>query len=106
LRPTTHCCDDHHPGSHQFPRSVRTPSTSVARISARRLRSADHGRIPVPSTLKGHVVFRSLDDAVRFMTGYQPFMRESVLHRLEIGERDAANAFREWVEMEDLIESD
>jgi hypothetical protein len=36
-------------------------------------------------------------------------MRESVLHRLEgaadeIGERDAAGAFREWVEMEDLIE--
>jgi hypothetical protein len=68
-----------------------------------------------PLTLKGHVVIHSLDDAVRFMTGYhqarQPFMRESVMHRLEgaadeIGERDAANAFREWVEMEDLIESD
>jgi hypothetical protein len=68
-----------------------------------------------PLTLKGHVVIRSLDDAVRFMTGYrqarQPFMRESVLHRLEgaadeIRERDAANAFIEWVEMEDLIEND
>jgi hypothetical protein len=68
-----------------------------------------------PLTLKGHVVVRSLDDAVRFMTSYhqarQPFMRESVLHRLEgaageMGEREAANAFREWVEMEDLIESD
>lgn len=67
-----------------------------------------------PLTLKGHVVVRSLDDAVRFMTGYhqarQPFMRESVLHRLEgagdgIGEREAANAFREWVALEDLIES-
>jgi hypothetical protein len=34
-----------------------------------------------------------------------------VLHRLEgaadeIRERDAANAFIEWVEMEDLIEND
>ena len=69
----------------------------------------------LPLTLKGHVVVRSLDDAVRFMTGHrqvrQPFMRESVLHRLEgaadvIGERDAAAAFLEWVEMEGLIESD
>jgi hypothetical protein len=66
-----------------------------------------------PLTLKDHFVVRNLDDAVRFMTGYrrarQPFMRESVLHRLEgaadeIGERDAADAFREWVEMEDVIE--
>ena len=68
-----------------------------------------------PLTLKGHVVVRSLDDAVRFMTGYrqarQPLMRERVLHQLEgavdeIEERYAAAAFREWVEMEDLIESD
>jgi hypothetical protein len=68
-----------------------------------------------PLTLKGHVVVRSLDDAVRFMTGCrqarQPFMRERVLHQLEgavdeIEERYAANAFREWVENEDLIESD
>ena len=68
-----------------------------------------------PLMLKGHVVVRSLDDAVRFITGYRqprhPFMRERVLHQLEgapgdLEERYAADAFLEWVRMEDLIEGD
>jgi DNA primase catalytic subunit len=66
-----------------------------------------------PLTLKDHFVVRSLDDARRFIVDYhqarRPEMQTSVLHRLEgavdeIGERDGANAFPEWVEMEDLIQ--
>lgn len=58
-----------------------------------------------PLTLKGNIVVRNLDDAVRFMVGYQgarrPVLQKSVLHRLEgaVGEaeeRDAGYAFRGW----------
>jgi hypothetical protein len=65
-----------------------------------------------PLTLKGNIVVRNLDDAVRFMAGYRearrPALHRSVLHRLEgaVGEaeeRDAGNAFRGWAEVERLI---
>jgi hypothetical protein len=40
-----------------------------------------------PLTLKGNIVVRNLDDAVRFMIGYRealrPEFQTSVLHRLE-----------------------
>jgi hypothetical protein len=69
-------------------------------------------RFDPPLTLKGNVVVRNLDDAVRFMIGYRearrPPLQTSVLHRLEgaageAEERDAGNAFRGWVEAEQLI---
>jgi hypothetical protein len=65
-----------------------------------------------PLTLKGNVVVRNLDDAVRFMVSYQearrPALYGSVLHRLEgaVGEadeRDAGYAFRGWADVERLI---
>jgi hypothetical protein len=65
-----------------------------------------------PLTLKGNIVVRNLDDAVRFMVGYQearrPALHRSVLHRLEgavdeAEERDAGYAFRGWAEAERLI---
>lgn len=65
-----------------------------------------------PLTLKGNVVVRNLDDAVRFMAGYRearrPVLQRSVLHLLEgaVGEadeRDAGYAFRGWAEVEWLI---
>jgi hypothetical protein len=64
-----------------------------------------------PLTLKGNIVVRNLDDAVRFMVAYRearrPALHRSVLHRLEgaVGEadeRDAGYAFRRWVEAERL----
>ena len=40
-----------------------------------------------PLTLKGNVVVRNLDDAVRFMVGYRdsrrPDFQTSILHRIE-----------------------
>jgi hypothetical protein len=63
-------------------------------------------------TLKGDVVARNLDDAVRFMIGYQeplrPEFQTSVLHRLEgaAGEAEephAGDAFRGWAKAENLI---
>ena len=69
-------------------------------------------RFDPPLTLKGNIVVRSLDDAVRFMTGYRearrPELLTSVLHRLEEAageaeERAAGDAFRDWAEGEDLI---
>jgi hypothetical protein len=65
-----------------------------------------------PLTLKGNVVVRNLDDAVRFMVGYRearrPELQTSVLHRLEgaageAEERGAGDAFLDWVEAEGLI---
>ena len=65
-----------------------------------------------PLTLNGNIVVRNLDDAARFMVGYQqsrrPALQSSVLRRLEgaIGEaeeRDAGYAFRGWAEVERLI---
>jgi hypothetical protein len=69
-------------------------------------------RFDPPLTLKGNVVVRSLDDAVRFMVGYRegrrPELQTSVLHRLEgaageVDERGAGDAFLDWVEAEGLI---
>ena len=69
-------------------------------------------RFNPPLTLKGNIVIHNLDDAVRFMIGYRearrPALQTSVLHRLEgaageVDEREAANAFLDWVEEEHLI---
>jgi hypothetical protein len=69
-------------------------------------------RFDPPLTLKGNIVVRNLDDAARFMIGYQevrrPGLQTSVLHRLEGAagekeERDAGYAFRGWAEAEGLI---
>jgi hypothetical protein len=65
-----------------------------------------------PLTLKGNIVVRNLDDAVRFMIGYRearrPELHTSVLHRIEgaageAEERGAGAAFRGWAEAENLI---
>jgi hypothetical protein len=65
-----------------------------------------------PLTLKGNIVVRNLDDAVRFMVGYRearrPELQTSVLHRLEgaageAEERGAGDAFLDWVEAEGII---
>jgi hypothetical protein len=69
-------------------------------------------RFDPPLTLKGDVVVRNLDDAVRFMIGYRkarrPALQTSVLYRLEgaageADERHAGDAFRGWAEAEGLI---
>jgi hypothetical protein len=69
-------------------------------------------RFDPPLTLKGNVVVRNLDDAVRFMIGYRearrPALQTSVLYRLEgaAGEEEehhAGHAFRGWAEGESLI---
>jgi hypothetical protein len=69
-------------------------------------------RFDPPLTLKGNIVVRNLDDAVRFIIGYReahrPELQTSVLHRLEgaAGEaekRDAGYAFRGWAEADGLI---
>ena len=69
-------------------------------------------RFDPPLTLKGKVVVRNLDDAVRFMIGYRearrPALQTSVLYRLEgaageTEERHAGYTFRSWAEAEGLI---
>jgi hypothetical protein len=69
-------------------------------------------RFDPPLTLKGNIVVRNLDDAVRFVIGYRearrPELQTSVLHRLEgaageAEERGAGDAFLDWVEAEGLI---
>jgi hypothetical protein len=69
-------------------------------------------RFDPPLTLKGNIVVRNLDDAVRFMIGYRearrPALQTSVLYRLEgavgeVDERHAGYAFRGWAEAEGLI---
>ena len=69
-------------------------------------------RFDPPLTLKGNIVVRNLDEAVRFIIGYReahrPELRTSVLHRLEgaageAEERAAGDAFRSWAEAEHLI---
>jgi hypothetical protein len=69
-------------------------------------------RFDPPLTLKGNIVVRNLDDAVRFMIGYRearrPELQTSVLYRLEgaageLDERHAGYAFRSWAEAEGLI---
>ena len=68
-------------------------------------------RFDPPLTLKGNIVVRNLDDAVRFMIGYleahRPALQTSVLHRVEgaageAEERHAGYAFRGWAEAEGL----
>ena len=68
-------------------------------------------RFDPPLTLKGNIVIRDLDDAIRFMIGYRearrPELQTSVLHRLEgaageAEERDAGDAC-DWAEAEGLI---
>jgi hypothetical protein len=55
-------------------------------------------RFNPPLTLKGNIVVRNLDDAVRFMIGYRearrPALQTSVLYRLEgaVGEVDERHA--------------
>ena len=65
-------------------------------------------RFDPPLTLKGNIVVRNLDDAVRFMTGYRearrPALQTSVLYSLEGAagkseERHAGDAFRGWAEV-------
>jgi hypothetical protein len=69
-------------------------------------------RFDPPLILRGGIVIRNLDDAVRFMVAYhdarRPGLRRSVLHRLEgaaseTEERAAGYAFRGWAEVEQLI---
>jgi hypothetical protein len=64
-----------------------------------------------PLRLAGDVTVRTLDDAAAFTRTYktaqQPMVRDGVLHRLEGAsspeeERNAANAFRAWVEEEGI----
>jgi hypothetical protein len=65
-----------------------------------------------PLTLRGHVVVRSLDDAVRFILAYKDAKQSAKQRRLlyhlegaigEAEERDIAYAFREWAEAENLF---
>ena len=69
-------------------------------------------RFDPPLTLKGDIVVRNLDDAVRFMIGYRKARRPElrrvcciVLEGLtgKAEEREAGNAFLEWAEAEHLI---
>ena len=69
-------------------------------------------RFDPPLTLKGNIVVRNLDNAVRFMIGYReahrPALQTSVRHRVEgaageAEERHAGHAFRGWAEAEGLI---
>jgi hypothetical protein len=64
-----------------------------------------------PLRLAGNVTVRTLDDAATFIRNYktsrQPMVRDGVLRRLEAAssleeERNAANAFRAWVEEEGI----
>src|SRR5215469_7960680 len=66
-----------------------------------------------PLTLKGNAIVRTLDDAADYLRAYRyarkPLMQENVLRRLERADsleeqRDAANAFRGWVEAEGLLQ--
>ena len=58
------------------------------------------------------MLIHSLDEAADFVRAYKgarrPMTQDGVLHRLEAAstaeqERDAANAFRWWVESEELV---
>ena len=67
-------------------------------------------RFDPPLTLKGNIVVRNLDDAVRFTIGYRearrPALQTSVFYRLEGAagkSRRAGYAFRGWAEAEGLI---
>jgi hypothetical protein len=69
-------------------------------------------RFDPPLTLKNRAVVRSLDDAAAIVRTYKhsrrPVLQDSVLHRLqsassEVQQRNAADAFRSWIEVEGLI---
>ena len=67
-------------------------------------------RFDPPLTLKGNIVVRNLDDAARFMIGYQEVRRPGLQTSVrlegaagETEERDAGYAFRGWAEAEGLI---
>jgi len=95
---------------------VRLHAISFLRKEAgpyqQQLRAMPEFRFDPPLTLKGNIVVRNLDDAVRFMIGYRearrPELQTSVLYRLEgaageTEERHAGYAFRGWAEAEGLI---
>ena len=104
-----------------MPDDWRSGSRRILRLARRcsETRARDQPALTMPQftfdpplTLRGNVVVRNLDDAVRFMIGYQggrrPALQASVLHRVEgaVGEaeeRDAGYAFRGWAESERLI---
>jgi hypothetical protein len=65
-------------------------------------------------TLRGGAVVRTLDDAVAFLDRYKearwPLLRDSTLRRLEGAhdaqeQREAANAFRGWAELEGVLQA-
>lgn len=65
-----------------------------------------------PLTLKGDVVVRSIDDAVKFILAYNDPRQSATPRRLlyhlegaigESEERNIAYAFREWAESKNLI---
>jgi hypothetical protein len=65
-----------------------------------------------PLRLAGNVAVRTLDDAAAFTRNSEaarrPMVRDGVLRRLEAAsgfeqERDAANAFRAWIEAEGIL---
>jgi hypothetical protein len=67
-----------------------------------------------PLRLAGNVTVRTLDDAATFTRNYktsrQPMVHDGVFHRLEAAtgleeERNAANAFRAWIEEEGIVSS-
>jgi hypothetical protein len=64
-------------------------------------------RFDPPLTLKGNIVLRNLDDAVRFMIGYRearrPALQTSVLLERAAREAEERDAFRGWTEAEGLI---
>ena len=81
-------------------------------VDSRQLSPMPEFSFDPPLTLKGNIVVRNLDDAVRFVIGYRearrPELQTSVLHRLEgaageAEERGAGDAFRGWAEAENLI---
>ena len=86
-------------------------ASSLVGSDGSQLRAMTEFRFDPPLTLKGNVVARNLDDAVRFMIGYRvarrPALQTSVLYRLEGAageeeERHAGYAVRGWAEAEGL----
>ena len=67
-----------------------------------------------PLRLAGGAIVHTLDDAAAYTRNYEaarwPMLRDGVLHRLEAAtgpeeERNAANAFRAWIEEEGIASS-
>ena len=84
---------------------------SWVRTDSSQIRAMPEFRFDPPLILKGNVVVRNLDDAVRFTIGYRetrrPALQTSVFYRLEGAsdeeERRAGDVFRGWAEAEGLI---